>query len=260
MKELHFVPNARIARMVEEALKYSANTIHVCMFPFALSYDMTSRLPDKSIFDDIEYDRFIIWHGNDVESRLWLYWCSTVIDPLYHIDISSYRRLLIKHNVLQRNNPLIAMGSMSEAGVRLVAYQDKKVHLLQRLLMKWRWEYITSHHSSGIRVQTKTGRIYSLPKDHYDTFILEHCPEEFKLASLCKAAIWLELEHKDVPYVLLDARILYLIWKKRLLVKPVRSNSQIKLSGSLIRLEDVPFEIHGVICRDFNAIKICRAK
>lgn len=257
MRVLHLVPNTRIARFVKNALKASNNTIIVRTFPTVLAFGAINTNAKSLSFLNDDFDRFVVWHGNDIESKLWLYYCTTQIVPLYHIDVSRYYKFLNKHYAIQKGQKLISCGNMAEIGIRLMANKEKRASLLQRLIWKLRWSNLITKHKYGIRRQHAFGHIRSIPLDSYDQFILSHCPTKFMKASMCMASIWLIMEQMDIPYELLIARTWYLIWKNKLFVRPVHSNVKMTLSEGAKRTHD-PFIINGVDCGDFNNFELAR--
>lgn len=196
MKVLHITPNDRTAHIVQSALKKAQDDVIVRSFPISLLYGhLPYRINDDTIpsmtcngkehelsafmklpFKD--FDKVILWHGNDAESMLLLYWLCSLNIRLYHIDATRSRHLFRAESGMQ-NAKIIPMGNMFDMGIRSLLNTEIRMTNIHRCYASLCWYYHCCFHNGNLRLLNQKGNIVHRPMDYYDSIILEKCPNDY---------------------------------------------------------------------------------
>jgi hypothetical protein len=196
MKVLHITPNDRTAHIVQSALAKEQDEVLVRSFPVSLLYGhLPYRINEASIpsmscngreqelsaflklpFSD--FNKVILWHSNDAESMLLLYWLCSLNIPLYYIDAASSRYLL-REKCVMHHAKIIPMGNMSDMEIRHLLNTEIKMTPIYRRYASLCWYYHCCFHNGELRILNHNGSIVRRSTGYYDDLILDNCPNAF---------------------------------------------------------------------------------
>lgn len=175
MKVLHILPNERTADILRRAGVPKEN---IFAFPVLLA-ESDRSLWEHFIPNNIkQYDRIIVWHGNDANSLLLLALFCTLHVPLWHIDASKHKHLLHKKKVISKKTKFINMITMSEIGIRALYGKTRKVLWWKLFWNKKRWADSLKFPDDLIQCDSKG--LYFFGKEPIEALCLWHTDEEYQ--------------------------------------------------------------------------------
>lgn len=235
MNTLHILPNERTADILRRAGVPKGN---IYAFPVLLA-ESDRSLWEHFIPDNIkQYDRIIVWHGNDANSLLLLALFSTLKLPLWHIDACKHKRLLRKKNVIFKTTKFINMVTMSDMGIRVLFGKETKVLWWRLFWNKKRWADSLMFPDDLIQRDSKG--LYFFGKEPVEALCLWHTDEEYQPMAtvLAKIMTHLDLYNEYVSEVYIVNCLHKLAEEGTLDMKPL-NGVQIKLGT----MSDLNYEI-----------------
>lgn len=139
--------------------------------------DSHISLRDFVRYDFDKYDRIVVWHGNDVDGRLFFYMiCSLIKGALYEADTIEIQ----DHFPHLEQNPFILPLTCCSSGniailydkIKFISVEQKKEYI--SLWEKW------SQSDAPIRIINKENAIQEVEEDYFDNSILSNCTYEYQ--------------------------------------------------------------------------------
>lgn len=163
-------------------------------------------------YDFDKYDKIVVWHGNDVDGRLFFYMiCSLIKGALYDADTIEIQDLF-PH--LEQDPFILPLTCCSTDNIAILYDKIKFISDDQKKEYIYLWEK-WSQSDAPIRIINKENEIQGVEEDYFDNSILSNCTFEYQTvarvigATLC-----------DINFLICDSflhmRIINLITQDKL--------------------------------------------
>ena len=239
MNVLHILPNQRTADILRRS---GVSKENIYAFPVLLAESDRSLWKNFIPNDIKQYDRIIVWHGNDANSLL-IYALFCMLDvPLWHIDAYQHQNHLFKHHVTGKRKTIqINMTMMTDIGARVLYGNEQKVRWWQVLWNKRQWKKALLFPNELIQRNLK-GLCY-FGKDKIEALCLSHITQDYQpmTSVLAKMMTHLELYHEYVSEGYLVQCLRKLEGEGKLEIRPT-TGAKIKFGS----LTDVNYEIKRI--------------
>ena len=134
-------------------------------------------LQDFIKYDFDKYDNIVVWHGNDVDGRLFFYMaCSLIKGQLYEADTTEIK-VLFPH--LEQNPFILPLACCSIDNIAVLYDKIKHISDDQKKEYALLWEK-WSQSDAPIRIINKENAIQEVEEDYFDESILSNCTNEFR--------------------------------------------------------------------------------
>ena len=134
-------------------------------------------LQDFIKYDFDKYDNIVVWHGNDVNGRLFFYMaCSLIKGQLYEADTTEIK-VLFPH--LEQNPFILPLACCSIDNIAVLYDKIKHISDDQKKEYALLWEK-WSQSDAPIRIINKENAIQEVEEDYFDESILSNCTNEFR--------------------------------------------------------------------------------
>ena len=141
---------------------------------YGAGYDYTIEIRNFINYNFNEYERVVIWHGDDVDERILLYLtCSLVKTELYEVDIT-----YIKQHLSNKNIPHVCLCHCSVENIRLLYDRIRPISKEKQMEYATKW-YQWSRSDAKLRIMDNDGLIKDVNEDYFDKLLLSYCNDEY---------------------------------------------------------------------------------
>lgn len=126
-----------------------------------------------------QYEKIVVWHGNNVDEWLLLYMmCALIKKDIYEVDVEELK----SHFSRLRHSPFLSLSCCSEENIIYLYDRIKPISNCQKQEYASQWER-WSQSDAPIRIMDNQNNIVEVGEDYFDESLLSDCTTEYKMVA-----------------------------------------------------------------------------